>query len=536
MARASVSRPARRLLGVLLLIGPFMATAAPAHAHAALVESIPADGEALPAGPDALVLRFDEPVAPLALRLLGPAGEVPLGLPPEPAAEFRAALPTGLPGGTYIASWRVVSADGHPVGGALAFGLGTPPVSMPAATPEGTGWTAAAAVLRGLFLTAFVLAGGGGLFRALVEEVTPARRRTMAAIALAGAAVALATLPVQGAAMAALPFPAGLADTAALALGAGSSLLPRALATGAGMVLLAASLPFAGRLARRAGALGTALAALGLALSGHAAVGGAGMQALLAAHALAAAYWLGALWPLLAALAERGAAALPAIRRFAALAIPAVALLLLGGAVQALGNLPGWGALFATAYGALLLAKLAGTALLLALAALNRLRLTPALPRRGGGALAHSIRAEGAIGLAVLAATAVLGVTPPHGAVPAGMHHHAAPGVEATGLAAGLALRLEVVPAHPGPNRLTLLLRRTDGAPASASEAWLELSQPEAGVAGLRRRLRPDGPGRFVLEGPERALPGHWTARAELLLGDFDQAAATLGFEVGPAP
>ncbi|WP_052401519.1 CopD family protein [Muricoccus aerilatus] len=535
MARAPLLRRARRLLGALLLAAPMLTMAVPeALAHAALVESSPADGEVLPAGPTFLSLLFDEPVTPLALRLLGPAGEVPLRPAPGPAGTLRAALPAGLAEGTYIASYRVVSADGHPVGGALAFGLGTAPAPAPVGASEDAGWTDAAAVLRGIFLAAFAIAAGGALFRIFVEEVAPARRRSMAAIAAAGAAAALAALAVQGGAMAALPFPAGLADPSLLALGAGSALLPRAVATSAGMALLAASLPFTGRLARGVGPLGAVLAAIGLALSGHAAAGGAGMQAMLAAHALAAAYWLGALWPLLAILSERGAGALPAVRRFAALAIPAVALLLLGGTVQALGNLPGWGALFDTGYGGLLLAKLAGTAALLALATLNHFRLTPALPGCGGRPLARSIRAEAAIGLGVLAATAFLGVTPPHAAP----HHPAAvpTGIQATAQAAGMAMRLEVTPARPGPNRLTLHIQHPDGRPADPTEVWLELSQPAAGVDGLRRRMRPEAPGRFVLEGPELAVPGHWTARAELLLGDFDQGAATFGVEVGPAP
>ncbi|MBI0535894.1 hypothetical protein D9599_09955 [Roseomonas sp. KE2513] len=535
MARAPLLRRARQLLGALLLAAPILAIAPPeVLAHAALVDSSPADGEVLPAGPASLFLHFDEPVTPLSLHLLGPAGEVPLRPVPGPTSTLRAALPAGLAEGTYIASYRVVSADGHPVGGAIAFGLGTAPAPTPVETAQDAGWTDAAAVLRGLFLAAFALAGGGALFRALVEEVAPARRRAMAIIAVAGAAAALAALPVQGGAMAALPFPASLADPSVFTLGAASSLLPRALATGAGMALLAASLPFAGYLARGLGLLGATLAAAGLALSGHAAAGGAGMQVMLAAHALAAAYWLGALWPLLAILSERGADALPAVRRFAALAIPAVALLLLGGAVQALGNLPGWGALFGTAYGALLLAKLAGTAALLGLATLNHFRLTPALPGRGGRPLARSIRVEAAIGLAILAATAFLGVTPPR-ATP---HHPAASpaGIQAAAQAAGLALRLEVTPARPGPNRLTLHIQHPDGCPADPTEVWLELSQPAAGVDGLRRRMRPEAPGRFVLEGPELAVTGHWTARAELLLGDFDQGAASFAFEVGPAP
>ncbi|MCY1552454.1 CopC domain protein [compost metagenome] len=34
--------------------------------------------------------------------------------------------PKGLGVGTYVLSWRVVSEDGHPVGGSVVFSIGAP--------------------------------------------------------------------------------------------------------------------------------------------------------------------------------------------------------------------------------------------------------------------------------------------------------------------------------------------------------------------------------------------------------------------------
>ena len=48
--------------------------AASAEAHAMLVESVPADGAVVPAPPDAVILRFNEPVRPIAVRLLDGQG------------------------------------------------------------------------------------------------------------------------------------------------------------------------------------------------------------------------------------------------------------------------------------------------------------------------------------------------------------------------------------------------------------------------------------------------------------------------------
>jgi len=58
------------------------------------------------------------------------------------------------------------------------------------------------------------------------------------------------------------------------------------------------------------------------------------------------------------------------------------------------------------------------------------------------------------------------------------------------------------------------------------------LSQTEAGVAGLRRRMRAETPGRCSYEGTELAVPGHWTARVEVLVSDFEQVAVELGFDI----
>jgi CopC domain len=54
--------------------------------------------------------------------------------PPVRAGLARAVdLPGGLSRGTHLVSWRVVSADGHPVGGALTFSVGEPSVTCAAA-------------------------------------------------------------------------------------------------------------------------------------------------------------------------------------------------------------------------------------------------------------------------------------------------------------------------------------------------------------------------------------------------------------------
>lgn len=530
----------RRLLPLLLLCGLWLAPLSGAWAHAALLGSEPADGASLAQPPDRLVLRFDEAVTPLDLRLVGPGGVTVLSHGTgQDSATIGAPMPPRLSSGTYLASFRIISADGHPVSGAIAFGIGMAPERTATAPAEETIWTGVAEILRFVLYLGFMLGAGGALFRVFVAPPPPAMLRWMQAGACAGILAAVLGIGTQGGTMLAAPGPGALLQGGTWIAARASTVFARDATVALGLALVATALGTRGtRLARLLGLAGAVLAAGGLSLSGHAATGGLPARLLLALHALTAAFWLGAFLPLWALLRRDGAAALPAVRRFAAIAIPAVALLLLSGVAQAALHLPGASALLETTYGTLLLAKAGGALLLLALAGLNHWRLTPALALGHPSApssLRRSIMAEAALATLILAATAVLSMASPHRAG-AQEHHHAAPedGVTVATEAAGLSVTFQARPARAGPNRIDLWLARPDGGAFAAKEVWLEMSRPGAGIAGLRRPMREAAPGRFVLEGPELALPGNWTLRAEILLGDFEQADAVIGLPVAP--
>jgi copper transport protein len=89
-----------------------------AYAHASLLKAVPADGAVMPVPPATLTLTFNEPVSPLLMRLIGPDGEpiAPGAVVAENTTVTISALPSLRPG-THVLSWRVISADGHPVGG-----------------------------------------------------------------------------------------------------------------------------------------------------------------------------------------------------------------------------------------------------------------------------------------------------------------------------------------------------------------------------------------------------------------------------------
>ena len=97
-----------------------------AFAHAALVKAEPADGAVVVTAPSVLRLMFNEPVSPLAIRLFGPdGGTVSLGEVTAANSAIAIQVPA-LQNGTHVLSWRVISADGHPVGGSVVFSIGAP--------------------------------------------------------------------------------------------------------------------------------------------------------------------------------------------------------------------------------------------------------------------------------------------------------------------------------------------------------------------------------------------------------------------------
>jgi copper resistance protein D len=133
--------------------------------------------------------------------------------------------------------------------------------------------------------------------------------------------------------------------------------------------------------------------------------------ALLFVHVAVVAFWFGALVPLhVVSLRESPATAAHIVARFSSLAVWLVPGLFLAGLLLTTLLLPDIAALN-TPYGRLLIAKVAGFAVLMALASLNKWRLGPALARndsRVARTFRRSLAAELALIVAVLSLTAVL--------------------------------------------------------------------------------------------------------------------------------
>lgn len=151
-----MSRPARdrgiilRRLSAAVLLGAALPalTATAANAHSALRSSDPANGSTLTAAPDQVNLVFNEEVEPQYVDgavTIGSADPAPVSATVEeatvvltvPAQTNAAAEAGGLT--SWRVDYRVVSADGHPISGAVTFSVnGVPDAPVGGTTAAAT--------------------------------------------------------------------------------------------------------------------------------------------------------------------------------------------------------------------------------------------------------------------------------------------------------------------------------------------------------------------------------------------------------------
>jgi copper transport protein len=382
---------------VVVLILP-----AVADARAMLLSTEPTAGSAQATTPHRVRLVFNEQIeASLGQVTLvtadGRRMSLRAGADPQDVRALVAPVDS-LGHGSYRVVWRVISADGHPVGGSFVFAVGTAAPdtavadlsagaqgpSIDQTTPVGpvvAGAPLLASVVRGA--AAWCLMALGGLLLFLVwTGPQPTGRAARLAMWLAIAApVLLAAHLVIWLADTAPPhgFDAAWAQ-AALATGTGRAEIVRC-----GFALLAL---WSVWLARRSAlalvfTVGALIASAGV---GHAAaIHPVWALPLKVVHLFAAAAWLGGLLWLIVGEPSEPDAQLAAAHRVSTVALVAVGALFLTGIVETLIFAPSVTALLRSSYGAIVIAKLVGLGVLIAFGAYHRRVSLPGL-RRGIGA------------------------------------------------------------------------------------------------------------------------------------------------------
>jgi copper transport protein len=549
--RRRVRWAAAGFLGVLVgLLTVPLQPAAPAHAHATLVRTNPAVGAIIDSLPAEVVLTFSEPVRPVPsrIRLVGPDGGRLAVDSTRVGTEVRMRVRANGAGpsrGTYLVSYRVVSTDSHPLGGAFTFSVGDPSAAPAAEDTAGTD----PVVVAGLGAARF--AGYAGLVLLVGPTIAlflfwPHRlsRRGPARLVVAGLGlVAAATVlelslevpystgePVFGGSADAyrdlLLSQYGLAHEMRLAvLVSAAVLLPAMLRSGA------AESGSGGPPVRLGDqVLLVFLTVVGLAtwpLSGHAVSSVAPLLTVAAdmAHLAAVCFWLGGLATLIAFVVPRATVdeldtALPIWSRWAACA---VGVLVAAGLVQAVLQIHTLEGLLSTAYGRLVLTKVGLLALILVAAAYAR-----RLVHRGGDAgegrrrkVFRAVLVELVLLTVVMGVSAALVQTPPANTAPTA----AQAGSYEVRLASELyLLQVYLSPAQSGDNTVSLFAFTPTNAPLAVVEwnATATLAAEDLGpiIVPLARAFDGHAVGRIRL--PQA---GAWEFRFTLRTSDVDQAS-----------
>lgn len=508
--------------------------APPAGAHATLRDTNPTEDSLVEEVPAAVLLRFDDPVSAStgAVKIISPSGDRVDGAVDE--ADDGRTISIGVDGdgrGTYTVAYRVVSDDGHTIKGSFVFHVGerTGAATIDQSIPVAT--SAAGGIGRWLGYAGASVAVGTAFLLALLRRKdgpSAAGIRRFGTIIVAGAtASALGTTTAVVAQTASTTGRSMLGAVGLVAEVAGDS-RPVAVALLRAAVLVAAALIGVAGWARRIPgvlvATGAVVAVAGLLapIAGHPWTADARALAVSAdaVHLLAASVWLGMLVALVV-----GAPALAdpdrAVRIVSRSALVSAGVVVVSGAVSAWLLLGSVDAVRETASGQLVVVKVIGFALLVALGWVNRTRLVPLLGRtvEGGGRsssahparrrLLHIVRAEVVIGAAVLAVTAGLVNQPPGRDVVAEPYEDVRTVDELT-------LRMQVLPAQAGDNTIHVYLTDTSGRPVRFDA--LEVTAGREGIPARRLAgVTPVSPDHASVYGASLPTPGTWTIAATVV-------------------
>lgn len=549
--RTSIKLSLYLAFAIIILAGTALFNPAPnVDAHANIVRESPPEDGLLGAPPRSIELWTTERVASgagsPAIRVLNEDGSAQditvtnVRVDPNDPRHVVADV-EGIGAGTYTVVWSLRSDDdGHTLNGSYAFRVAGTARAPGAAAVEGESPRTWAVVTRWLtFLGAAIAAAGflAGRFLTTRGDPDAIHRRRSSSIIIGSAVALIATVaepllqtrfpaegaakPTLGDAIASLPL--------AWWLRPGSLVVALAL----GLVLL-----IVGRRARGnddallfVGAAIALISLLGLALTSHASARETWRIAAVPSiilHQWSVGLWVGGLVQLALSWSQGNAyndtenAEEPMpdpVRQFSRYAL-VLALIGIGTGVLNAGLvLPTLRSLWNSDYGDILIIKVAVLVPVLALASFHRLTLHQTA-RRVGRSLRRTVRIEAALILVVVLGGSVLALLAPptiaRGTVD--LLDLAAPTGTGT-LATDLVIRLQIAPAKPGQNRMTVLVADINGQPIPNDQIALvrlgltsldhDAEQPEVETI-------PSPDGGFTSQGVQLSLADWW--RVDVLI------------------
>jgi copper transport protein len=566
---------------LLLALAIALLLPAAASAHARLEGTSPPQGAVVKTEPGAVIFEFDEPVEGNfgAVRVYDAQGDrVDEGDAFHPNGEgprLGVHLKPGLPDGSYTATYRVVSADGHIVSSGYVFSIGKAGAAPTETVGELIGGSGngkvtevAYGLARGLEYTAIALAVGGVAFLLICwlpalgaagvgEEprraAAAAFARRLRVVLWVGAGIGLlataAQIVLEGAEA------AGVSGFSAIT----KTIIEETLETNFGTVwgfaflawiAFAALVPFAASSAVEGGRWRPVavriLAAVPLtylilcpALAGH---GSSQSPVVLnfpvnVIHVGAMAIWLGGLATLLLVLpaatrsatepADRGRLLAGPLGRFSNLALAMVVLIMATGLIQAYVYVRHLGDLLSTGYGRAVLAKFLLLLAVIGIAAYNRQTVIPRLrrvaelgdsPGLPGVLLRRALRGEVALLAVVLGVTAALASYSPPVAAEMGPF-------STTTEVGPTTLEMDVDPTEVGANQIHVYFfdAKTGAQYSRGKELKVSATLPSKRIGPLPLTVQKAGPGHWVIQDALLNAPGEWEIGLVLRISKFDE-------------
>lgn len=491
------------VVAVAILISVLL-PATGALAHGELLNSEPAASSVLVESPIQIVLHFSESIESVFanIRILNSAGvEIGSGDAHRDSGNHSVvrSTPPHLGPGSYVVVWRVTSADGHPVQGAFPFYIGTQSQSVtnlvstylhsyhadPSGNKVGT-------LLRWIVYVGVIVLVGSLMMSGMLKR--PSDLDPRSAIVTFGAWL----LAVFGSSLTLVAYGPNAAGTSLYNL----SLLGDTLrttfgrATVARLVLLAAAallIHFRHLISRQLWLASSSILGFGivatLSLSGHPVVQEFALLSVVIdiAHMSAVSAWVGGI-ALLCLGGNRwfheGDGEL--VRRFSAIAIWMVVVIVATGVAQAWLMMNGFGNLFATNFGRTLLVKTTAVAVLVSLGLLSR----RTLKLNGPASVKRIVGTELFVGLVIVAISALLIGTPPRPS-------QATEPFTAALIRSSVIADVTITPTRVGQAELHIIVTPPGGALGQVISVGARMSLPERNIPRIPIALVKIGPNHF---------------------------------------
>jgi copper transport protein len=521
-------------------------TAVPsAYAHAILQKSTPSNNSVTRTSPATVSLSLNEAVETAfgSIRVYDcGGGRVDSGKIVRPSKdEVAVRIDRKLPRGTYTVTWRVISADSHPVAGAFVFNVkkanaGSCKQVFGATTP-GT-ITALFKFMRALDFALILLVVGGAVVLLLVLRSAAPELRSRLYRILAGLSFGLVVagalcIVLQGAVAGGFGLSEAFRwDTVHSVL---QTRFGRAFLWQLGLAVVVGAAALLASRSRKLEPLPLIAVFLlpTISAAGHARTSGTIALVADMVHLAAGSTWVGGLaftvLALLLAGADRWPLASRAVPRFSILAVISVVALIAAGSLRGYEEVRAFHGLWDTTYGKLLLAKIALVLPLLALGAYNNRYAVPRLKRQIASAIEQRrfLRAAGAelaIMAAIVGVTAVLVTEPPAKA------SVAVPKYATDTVPIGpLEVNYIFEPAKTGPNVIHLYFYKPkSGFPGNVDDARLSATLPSKSLGPLRIPLTRIVPSHYTTPAGVFPEAGDWQVAIEVRRGQFQAFTQTV--------